>query len=1185
MSLRNLDLYTVPLQGINLIEASAGTGKTFTITGLYLRLVTELALPVERILVITYTNAATAELRERIRNRLTGARQALERGHGGDAVECALLEHCADPERVDRLLQRAILDFDRAAIFTIHGFCQRVLADSAFESAMPFETEMITDEQALLQEVVDDFWRQRVQDLPPDLLARLPAAGPDDLLQLLRGRLGKPYLELRGGETPVPLEPLEADYRARHAAVRAVWQAEGEEIARLLLESDSLNRSKYRSSSLEQWLQQLAEFLRDPPGPWFDKFEKFTTAVLADAVKKGKQPPAHPFFDRCEELLQAYQALDAGYRQAWVALQRALIEYSDERLRVRKAQLRIQGYDDLLLNLADALNGDAGPRLAAAVRQSYGAALIDEFQDTDPIQYQIIRQIYGGGELPLFLVGDPKQAIYSFRGADIFAYLRARREAQALYGLETNWRSHPALLAGVNELFEQPHASFLYDDIPFYPAQPAARQLPSMQLAQEAQAEGLEIVFLSYSQNKEAARRQAVVHTADEIARLLSLAAKGEARLGDRPLAGGDIAVLVRTHGQGALIREALLARGVHSVERGQESVFHSEQAVLLERLLRAVLDPGQEALLRAALASPLFGLDGQALDALGRQEAELEQWLISFGDYHRLWRERGFMAMFQLLLRQQGVAARLLSLQQGERALTDLLHLAELLHRYDREVRPGMEGLIKWLTRQRQAEKVQQDEHQLRLESDADLVQIVTVHKSKGLEYPLVFCPFVWEPAGRRPKPGEAYSFHDPEQDDQAVLELGSDAWERGLRLSWRERMAEELRLLYVALTRASHRCVLYWGRVKTVEASAMAWLLHPPAEPAAEDALEQLKQGFKALDDHDLLQRIRGLAGARVSVCPEPSEDAPEVPAGPEAAQTLQARRFTRRFGRSRRVTSFSALVSGHDMIDLPDYDSLSEEVQEPSLAGRRDRFHFPRGAQAGSALHTIFERLDFTDPDGSGLPGLVSEKLTLHGIDDSWAPLVCDWVRQVLSCELEAGSGLRLNRVTNARKLVEMGFHYPLDGLVAGDLADLLRQHGLASDPHLAAALTRLDFTPVAGFMKGFIDLIFEQDGRYYLLDYKSNWLGDETAAYAPSRLAAVMARDDYYLQYLFYTLALHRYLRLRLPDYDYERHFGAVYYLFLRGMDPASPGAGVYRDRPSKRLVEALDHYVDGLEGTE
>ena len=788
-----LDPLTAPLEGISLIEAAAGTGKTYTITALYLRLLLEHELEVENILVVTYTNAATAELRERIRSRLVEAREALLAGVSEDDFCQGLLTRFGASPAAEARLRRAILNFDRASIFTIHGFCQRALSDMAFEGGFSFETELLADQQELLQQVVDDFWRTHVQDRSPGFLDYLgrKKTSPQGLAFEVSRWAGQPFLRIRGPETPQSLEPLEAELSALFHEVRQLWADARDEIMGLLLESPGLNRSKYRAGSLNAWGEAMDHYLGAAPRPPsdFDKFTKFTRTTLEASVKKGSAPPSHPFFDACGALESSAELFEQCCADHYAALLGRLVRYLDIELRERKRKRRLLAYDDLLLNLHQALSEDKTGRLKTRIAERYSAALIDEFQDTDPLQYEIFSHIYRGSSAPVFLVGDPKQAIYSFRGADIFAYLRARQSAAHRYTLAVNWRSDAALVEVMNGFFDQAHEPFLFPEIGFQRVQPAAgRDVPSPLSGDGAV---LQIGMLDDELNKTLAGEQAVRWTASKVAELLGMTEAPEGRLAGRPLAGGDIAVLVRSHRQGIMVSSALALRGINSVQRSQENIFLSPEADELEQVMRAALEPARANLVRAALATDLLGWNGNAIDDLNRDDERLERQMERFGELHRLWRESGFIAMAGELMGKGEIAERLLQFVDGERRLTNLRHLIEILHRESSARRATMDGLVDWLCRRRNGYAPGEEEYQLRLESDEQLVQIVTVHKSKGLQYPVVFCPFAWD--GGRGVNGEGpYVFHDPADGYRAVLELGSSRVTEDRIHARREALAE---------------------------------------------------------------------------------------------------------------------------------------------------------------------------------------------------------------------------------------------------------------------------------------------------------------------------------------------------------------------------------------------------------
>lgn len=1182
---QRLNLLETPLSGSSLIEASAGTGKTHTITGLFLRLVVESGLSVENILVVTYTRAATAELTERVRAQLVKALQAVEKGQTDDRFLRQLLGNCDHRDQAARRLTRAILGFDQSAIFTIHGFCQRVLSENAFESGMPFALELSPDQDSLLQEIVDDFWRCHFQDLPPGLADFVLDKGinPDALRSIVKGHLGKPYLQVRARVWPDDLDELESDFAQSFQRVSSTWAEEAEEIQALLVSHTGLNRNKYRPASLRNWYQLMDGYLGFRPGPWFKEFERFASNTLRCSLNKKATAPAHVFFDQCEALMAQREKLVDAYEQALIALEAQLLEHCTGELSDRIASRGQLSYDDLLLKLHDALLSERGFALRARVSAQFSAALVDEFQDTDPIQYRIFKELFGEVQAPVFFVGDPKQAIYSFRGADVFAYLKARGDAAKAYTLDLNWRSDAALIKGVNLLFDQSHNSFIYSHIRFSPAQAADASLDDF--SEDTTAGAAFRIWLMQTTagplSKKDAQRQAAEATAAEIQRLLLLGAKGRVRIGTRDLAGGDIAVLVRTHLQGSLIRERLLERGINSVQRAQESVFRSFEAMELERVLLAIADPSHRGLVRAALSTDMLGLNGRELAALADDEQALEAQLESFLRYHDVWLHQGFIRLFRHLLADRKVAARLLRFPDGERRLTNLLHLGELLHQRDHGARPGIEGLIKWLARHRQSESLEDDETLLRLESDDNLVQIATIHSSKGLQYPIVFCPFLWDGASYTLKQGTSYTFHDPSLDFAPVLELGSARMERDRHYARQEELAENLRLAYVALTRAQHRTYMAWGQVNDAGQSALAWLLHPPPDTENGDVVGETAKRFKGLSDQDLRARVEQLVeagGGALSVEPLILEEGKALVPPVEQLPALSARTLNRTLESHNRVTSFSALASHQENVELPDYDAVPAPAEMEPVPTRSEPtvYTFPRGAQAGSCLHAILEELDFNASTRDDLERTVEEKLNRHGFSSDWVEVVAVTIERVLTTPLDDSGTLRLQTVQQEQRLSEMEFYYPVAQVKAESLRTLLLRHDFAPRGPLRQAVEQLDFGEVQGFMKGYIDLVFETDGRFYVVDYKSNWLGDTLQAYARARLSRVIAQETYFLQYTLYALAVHRYLEKRLADYDYERHFGGVFYLFLRGMDPKQgPTHGVYYHRPSAALITELD----------
>jgi exodeoxyribonuclease V beta subunit len=1169
-----LDLLQDSFAGRSLIEASAGTGKTWTLTALYARLLLEKRLNVSQILVVTFTTAATAELRERIRLRLAELLAVYDNGPGNDELLNRLHAQYPDAASHRRLLL-AVHGFDEAAIFTIHGFCQRALQDAAFEAGGDFDNELTHDDREILDALLADLWRHELAAAEPQWAAFLvqQKITPQSLRQRLRNHLGKPYLRIE----PQPGASSEMSaLRDAWQHARDCWQRDSGSWLPQLKAFAGFKSNMCNPAKLGAWQVELDGYFSDAAA-LFSKTEahqRLSREGLAKASKKGESAPHSPLADALLGLCEALQTALPEAEQRLIDLQVRLIGQLNEQLPQRKAAQRLLAFDDLLNKLQQGLYGEGGEHLAGKLHEQYPVALIDEFQDTDPVQYQVFRRIYEN-QGDLCFVGDPKQAIYAFRGADLATYLKARDEAARQYSLATNHRSTPELIAALNQLFDRP-MPFAEPGLTYPQVGASQRARPQLVLpvSDDEQDAPLALVWLADDYlGKGEAGALVARDTARRIAALLTASGRGEAYF-EAPdertaLKGGDIAVLVASHRQAAEVATELAARGVPSVRRGKENVWHSEEAGELAAVLAAYAEPGREGALRYALASRLLGRsaadlaacqdDAQAWDA-EREAAER---------YHQLWQQQGFMRAFRAWLDEQLVAPRLLALVDGERRLTNLLHLAELLQSESLQ-RSGLEQLLSWFNAQRSAE-AHGEEALLRLESDAERVQIVTIHTSKGLEYPLVFCPYLWD--GALLRQSEDITCHA--DDGTPLLDLGGEQLDAHRERARHERFAERLRLTYVALTRARDRLWLHWGPVDCepkkdgtlseagLHSSALAWLLHGRQLPG-EDARGDRAGHLQTLSPTGLRGEIEQLVGASHGHMAVQALRESEASAAGErrAPPPLQLQQMNRSLHSAWRIGSFSGLASGMHM-EAPDRDGLALPAASEPGSGF---FAFPRGARAGTCLHAILE--DWARGKAP-LADLIEPALRGHGIDSDWREVALNQLQQVLDSDLD-GHGLTLASLRAARRLPELGFTFPVANL------DLQRLRAILTDPafrlpvSMREAAARLEFDNLKGFLKGFIDLTFEHDGRWYIADYKSNWLGPDVSYYGGDRLLQALAGEHYYLQYLIYLVALRRFLRQRLVDFD-NSQLGGAYYLFLRGM----PTAGVYFSRPADGLLDALD----------
>ncbi|MDA3137500.1 exodeoxyribonuclease V subunit beta [Vibrio metschnikovii] len=1176
-----LDPLTFPLHGARLIEASAGTGKTFTIAGLYLRLLLghgnadtrhPMPLTVDQILVVTFTEAATAELRDRIRQRIHQARIAFLRGSSDDPVIQGLLADYADRALAAKVLLQAERQMDEAAVYTIHGFCQRMLTQNAFESGSRFSNEFVTDESQLKAQVVADYWRRQFYPLPLNLAAEVRRLwpSPQALLDKIGGYLTGAPLTLSVEAMKGDLMALYHDGVSRIADLKQQWLASCRDLPSSIQDSDLHAATKKalltRLELLNLWANQPHHQLDLP-----SELSDFAQSALEAKAKKGN-PPQHALFTIIEQFLQTPISLAAPL------LAHAIL-HCRERLAQAKAQKQWLSFDDLLTQLSAAIDHDQLGLLTERIRTLYPVAMIDEFQDTDPLQYSIFSRIYlPQAECGLLMIGDPKQAIYGFRGADIFTYIKARQQVSAHYTLGTNWRSSAQMVSAVNQLFSSSTSPFMYDqDIPFLPvaASPNAdkrqwllnghRQPALTYWLQEADKPIPKTEYLSCMAKACASQIQTILSAAQH------QQAYFETGKGQKIVQAGDIAVLVRTGNEGRMIKQALAEQGIASVYlSNRDSVFSSDVAQDLQRLVQAVLTPDDDRTLRACLASPLFAFDAASLDALNNDEVVWENAVNEFKAYRQLWIERGVLPMLRSVMSKRHLAERWLEEQNGDRLLTDFMHIGELLQQARQEIESD-HGLLRWLA-QAISDAEQgiggRDEQIQRLESEQNLVQIVTIHKSKGLEYDLVFLPFV---AGyREASEGKYYD----SVNDQTVLDITDSS--AALEQADKERLAEDLRLLYVALTRAVYGCFIGLAPLRNGRSTKEPTGVHL-------SAIGYLLQNGQETGIAELHSALNAQVRDAIVVTAPPLLQSEPFTALVAEKPILKAQTLHTHIDRHWRLTSYSALVKyssnlAYDEASLEisgfDIDSGDEQNQALLLEPERSIFTFPRGATPGTFLHSLFEEVEFTESASSDEnQQRIIALMEREHIELEWLPVLQQLVDTVLATPLD-GKALRLNQKTAQQRLVEMEFLLPVEVLSAPALNRIIQRY----DP-LSAKAGELGFYPVQGMLKGFIDLVFEHQGKYYLLDWKSNHLGDEIGAYHGERLKAAMVEHRYDLQYQLYALALHRFLRSRLADYDYQRHFGGVYYLFLRGIDGHSEH-GIFSTKPSLELLTEMDALIDG-----
>ena len=1194
---------TQPLEGVFAIEASAGTGKTFTLATLLARLVLERGLGVGQILAVTFTEAATQELRARVRQRLVlaagvAAGLPMDASPEADLMRTLINAHIErsgeSSTAVLRRLQTAANDIDMAAIFTIHGFCARVLREHALESGQGFDPpELLASDAELRAGIAADLWRAHAADAASvdDLYAVWPQ-GPDALAKDLSPLVREPVL------LPPPPAALPDPGPMLQAAAKSFAEAarsHGDGFREALLqatEAKVLKGGSYKAEWIEDLFAHLARWCeRAEPGSRFQhgKLQHLQRDKLIEFTSKAGtgRTPDSPLCDAVAEYAAALAEVDRLREARQVALLHRLRDDARRRMLRHKQQARVHTFDDQIDRVADALDGEHGDALAARLRGQYRIALVDEFQDTDPRQWLIFNRVFGANspEPALFLIGDPKQAIYGFRGGDVETYLAARETAHMAPPLSHNFRSRPAVLGSIAALYGQAQAAheadqdniappFIDPRIQFHPVQPGGARddaeyqrngvpAPALTLWQAPQPTETDskgnLKPHSSPQSRELATRACVaaIHAVLSDARAERATIKGE------PVRPGDIAVLVRKHSEAVMIRDALAAVGIPAVAAGKQSLFATPEARELHTLLQALVHGSDDRRLRAALATVLVGEDAHAVAALDAEGATLQQWQLQA----LAWRERlqrgGPLALVNELCADH--APRLLGLMDGERRLTNYLQLAEQLQEAQRNAL-GLHGLLDWLARAIAEASADDEAQQLRLESDARRVQVVTLHKSKGLEYPLVFLPYVG--IGSMPRsPGRNVAVHG---DDGRVLhwklQEESSGWKDAVEAWKRSERAEDARLLYVGLTRTRDALWLATGMFYCHQQSPLWTMVSDP------EAL---------------------VAHAPDVIALESAQPPPQLPwLGADTMEAVPAARTAKRsLASDWWVYSFTQLANadaGHDLSTAATQPAAGgrDEPEDNPEAAQADAAEFdPRfgGARFGVVLHDVFENTDFTAwhawRSGDEAPESERKKITDalgkggYGADDmdDGVAVIAPMIGHSLTAVLP--EGVALTQVPEQDRRAEIEFQFSLAPTRVDALLALLHGHGLLTARQGFGMRRRLE-----GLMTGLIDLTYLHDGRWYVLDWKSNRL----PGYAPAQLEDAMAHSEYHLQALIYTLALHRWLRFRLGDaYDYERDFGGARYLFCRGIDAGSnDGQGIHAWRFEPELVHALDALFAG-----
>jgi len=1200
-----------PLEGSNLIEASAGTGKTYSIASLFLKALLEKRVKsVKNILVLTFTKAATAEIKLRIYENLLTAKRMLEETSDNirehlfekEPVISDILEPYLDePSEALKIISNAVKNFDENGIYTIHGFCNLILSEYAFSSGVLFDKNMVTDQSLLVFETVVDYWRKFAFFAPKCVMKKLEKLEFAELISLYKIKESNPHINISQSEEKIN------NISKRVVDIYNSAEEIHDELADRLKYTDKtsfpelipfekLKGNIYKKSGAEAKAEKFLNFISaDQPLYAKDTIDGsiityFTAGKITSSLKKNHEIDEMPgIFRMIENFYDSYlQYLQAA--DEWiVGFKRNMIDFVHKRLNAYKSSRGILYFNDQLSILHDALN-ETSDHFREKIAREYQLVFVDEFQDTDPLQYEIIKKLFID-KSTVFFIGDPKQSIYSFRGADIYSYIKAKENVDRGYTMKTNFRSESSLVYGVNKIFnsrfrrEKPFAieNIGYSDVD------SENKGETNLIVEGEEYKPLKIwTFDSHDGgfiNEDDYNETAALITAGEVARLLKLSAENKAYIKQKDryeqLKPADFAILCRKTKEAFIVKKHLDQLGVANIISSSKSIFDSEEAYEIHLLLNCISEPGNLNLIKNLLITDLMGFAPHQVKSLEEREG-LGEYSIKLREYKELLDNKGIIHCINAFLKDENIISKLINSPYGKRKIANINQLSEILHKKESGNALQLHELINWLSNQRSGNLLKEEEYELRMETDEEALNIMTIHKSKGLQFPVVFAPFLL--AGSLMHSFKPFIYHD--DDMEMHLQLDSD--EDIQRKYALENLSENLRLAYVALTRAKYRCYTALAKTRNAGTSAFAYLFS-----GGDIFSNEWKEKFKTLKSMNdfVAGALDNEAFNFIDILPATPETE-EIKGDFEAVEyedkideeekNLRFCEFQRGEPERWKISSFSSLLkkmNPHETFTTFMDDEVFN-VSEMSEEKRKEDYSMlslPAGVNTGNALHDLLEHTDLNTVTVNGLKETVRKTLNLYHIDAKFKNAVCENINNLRKKKLGDEKGFQLKNMPFSDTLREMEFYFPSRSIAPRLIREALISNAGEGETGriIADSIGESVYEQIYGFMKGYIDMIFRYNDRYYIIDWKSNYLGDTLEDYSYDYMLQAMQKSQYFLQYHIYAVALTLHLNSNMENFDYEKHFGGVYYLFLRGIDDdANSRNGIFFHRPAQKVIADL-----------
>lgn len=1182
--MHELNVLNLPLQGVNLIEASAGTGKTYVVTILYLRLLLHLEkksaffrpLTIQEILVVTFTNAAAQSLRDRIQQNIRQFRLDCIRGYSDHDIFAKLLTQIHDINHAIHQLLEAETHINQASIFTIHGFCQRILSQHSIELNVLFNTFITNNEMKLYKQICIDFWTRRFHVLPLNILYLIQEYWIDSnaLLQEIFPYIYGEKPTIKNSIFSVINEDIPAYYAQIIINIKNIkmqWHENAHNIA-TIINHYNINRKIYNIKNLNTWIDKINQWTQHPTKNHIipHDLQRFRTSTL-HAYNNHHHDKMYtcPLFDAIEKLyLQRISFKTLIFN----------IAINDIRTDLKKNKHITSEltFNDLINLLSSNLEQKKQNNLAHTIRTNYPITIIDEFQDTDQQQYKIFHMLYHNyTKNSLIFIGDPKQAIYSFRGADIFTYITARQTIFKKYTLSMNWRSSSNMINAINQLFQYKAHPFIFEDIPFIPATPTKYSNTYKFLINNRLQTAICFwvhpeKMVTINNYKTAMAQECAITLHNLLLAIQNKTAWIEKNNEKRILRASDITILVRNHKEASLMQTVLSKLNISTVFlSNQKNIFETAESYDLLLLLQAILFLDHK-MICTALTTIFFTFNAANIEHINKHTLQLEKIINEFSEYYFIWKKKGIYSMICTILFKNKIPKILLSSKIGEDKLINILHLSELLQNISMELKDTYE-LMQWFLLKMTSTKHEHvsSEQLLRLNSNYQVIKISTIHKSKGLEFPLTFLPFM---ANFRFQ--QTPVFHD-RRSYLTCLDFNQLTLSHK-KLIDEERLSEDLRLLYVAITRSIYHCsigiapIIYKYKKKSnihdLHRCALGYLIQKNIAGNS-DFLRKNLEILSTRSYGDISFRYIKKSQKFPAILPITNNN----------KKNLLAKSWTISLdNKPWTITSYSQLKNSNTTTTHYDLDKqfntqkyLHHTINDIQLTPHT----FPQGKVCGNFFHHLFALLDFTQPISQTW---LTTQIKKYYFDPHWNIIIQKWIHTVINTPLNQ-KNLTLSQINHTNKKTELEFYLPINTDLTAKQLDLLCKNY----DSLSAKSPKLVFTKIKGMLQGFIDLIFFWNKKYYLLDYKTNWLGENFNAYTYSNMEQEMIKQCYMLQYQFYTLALHRFLRHRVTSYDYKKDFGGIYYLFIRGMDGTKLSNGIYFIPPlSPIFIKKIDNLFFG-----